>query len=217
MHRFNEDEGLRKLREKFYTGDLVEKPKLSRDHKIEVSRPLTPEMMMHRIDARIRRVVVRALENSFPASQVVNSLESFLVATYEQHENDDCSQHADSNWWKDLLIEAPTVTKHSDDGSIKSIKFSFDASSSTGGFHRLLLSGLGQFHGLEAKSSTTPTARSLSVTGTNFSGANVKLAEEVAKRQNAPKRPTPPVSAGKISTGGNSVDALTSRLASVQV
>jgi hypothetical protein len=162
-------------------------------------------VMLNRIDGRIRRVVVRALENSFPASKVVNTLENFLVSRYEG----DSSTTLEPNWWNGILLDAPTVAKENNDSS--SITFRFHPSDSTGGFHRLLLHGLCQFHGLEARSSTTPSARALTASG-NFSGAAVKLADEVMKRQDAPKRPTPPIAASN-----NSVDAVTSQLASVKV
>ena len=92
----------------------------------------------------------------------------------------------------------------------KIIKFFFDADSSTGGFHRLLLHGLCQFHCLRAASSTTringEKARALIATG-EFSGGDVRLVDFITERQ---KKTSNHDDAG-------SPEAITSKLSALKV
>ena len=178
-----EDDKLHDLRDKFFAGELQEQPTRPRDHKLVSSKPLTPEDMMNRIDDRLRRVVVKACTNSFPASQVVDNLETFLVRAYAGKKD-----KLPRETWSDMLLEPPTVTERKRDDMVI-CKFLFDAQSSAGGFYRLLLHGLCQFHGLQATSSTVDImienhkqARILTATGT-LSGPKVRLVEQVMKRQ----------------------------------
>jgi hypothetical protein len=70
----------------------------------------------------------------------------------------------------------------------------FDADSATGGFHRLLLHGLCQFHGLAAASSTmnvvvhgnneAKKARVLTATGMLY-GSDVRLVDFIMSRHNS--------------------------------
>lgn len=159
MERLREDESIRGLREKFFEGTLNAPPATTsmRVGFKQLVEPVSPQQMLHRIDARLRRVVVKACENSVPASAVVDNLELFLVGAHSTgicvtEENPPLS----TNWWKDILLESPTVThKVQENGSsVASSRFLFDVNSTNAGFHRLLLHGLCQFHGLQARSST---------------------------------------------------------------
>jgi hypothetical protein len=151
MAQLRQDE-LSGVREQFFEGELPHRLNTVvvayNPNKHRPKGPLTPEHMMNRIDARLRRVVVKACENSYPASKVVHTLEAFLVRAYAGK-----SDTTPRDAWKELLLEPPTVTHRKRDDTYIT-KFLFDADSSTGGFHRLLLHGLCQFHGLGATSSS---------------------------------------------------------------
>ena len=181
---------------------------------------LTPEDMLLRIEPRLRNVVLRACENSMPASLVVNHVEAFLLRTHHlpipnaaaadsgtmnrsttEAITSRATQPApgtlakigseddeeENDWWRDILLEAPTVThlaqqdhvstttKTTSSITTTTIRFLFDGHSPNGGFHRLLMHGLCQFHGLKATSTTvnvtsrhgtTVEARLLVATGT---------------------------------------------------
>jgi hypothetical protein len=60
-----------------------------------------------------------------------------------------------SSWegWHGLLLEPPLVT-HRPQDDVYTTRLVFDGDSPNGGFHRLLIHGLCQFHGLKATSST---------------------------------------------------------------
>jgi hypothetical protein len=181
MTKFRDD---KHLSEQFFEGNLVVPQKLSRSEKVEPPGPLTPKIMLNRIEARLRRVVVKACVNSAPASKVVDTLEFFLVRAY-QGKKDIIS----SDDWDEILVEPPTAThrKGTDDEYVT--RFLFDAKAPTGGFHRLLLHGLCQFHGLKAVSSTmeisvhgkTQKARLLSASG-RLSGTDVGMVDFIMKQ-----------------------------------
>lgn len=217
MKQFREDGSLRLVREKFFEGllpsDNIHSSSSSSKRKVvSDTNLLTPLERFHRIETRLRRIVVKACENSYAASKVVNTLEEFLVRVHNGEKDEHSRQE-----WQDFLLDAPTVTAtpcHTknksnsrlqdkdgeDQGTTpcpetRTITFLFDADSSTGGFHRLLLHGVCQFHCLRATSSTAEVngekARVLTATGT-FSGANVRLVDFITERQNI----------GSNSTGG---------------
>jgi hypothetical protein len=171
------------LSEQFFECNLVVHPKLSRSERIEPTGPLTPEAMLNRIDARLRRVVVKACVNSAPATKVVNTLEKFLVRVYQGKKDETLRED-----WEEILVEPPTAT-HRKGTDAYVTRFLFDAKVPTGGFHRLLLHGLCQFHGLKAVSSTmeiradgkTQKARLLSASG-NLSGADVRMVDCIMKQ-----------------------------------
>ena len=205
MKQFREDKSLDLVREKFFDGSLPCDPYSSSSRRIVVVDipSLTPLERFHRIESRIRRIVVKACENSYAASKVVNTLEDFLIRIYNG-EKDERSQED----WNEFLLGSPIVTerrcsmknKDQDEDSTCNprrliIKFLFDAESATGGFHRLLLHGICQFYCLSATSSSTrinmPTkkdgnvakkARVLTATGT-LSGVDVRLVEFITERQ----------------------------------
>jgi hypothetical protein len=142
-------------------------------------RHLTASEMMNRIDGRLRRVVVKSCTNSYAAASVVETFESFIVDTFTDKTTNSKEDYTSSNthnslkegWWQSLLLEQPTVT-HRKDGKIV-VQFFFEAPSDTasaaaggdgkkdaeaaaiaakGGFHRILLHAVCQFHGLRAVS-----------------------------------------------------------------
>ena len=161
---------------------------------------LTPLERFHRIENRLRRIVVKACENSYAASKVVNTLEDFLIRT-SQGQQDNCTEDE----WKEFLVEPPIVYGRSSSSSEPqhkthkiSVKFLFDEQSSTGGFHRLLLHGLCQYHCLRASSSTmrissgsniNKKARVLIATGTMVSGVSsaIRLVDFITERQEQQK------------------------------
>jgi hypothetical protein len=137
----------------------------------------TPQERFYHIDSRLRRVIVKACQNSYAASKVINILEDYLIAIHTGKEDTRTLTE-----WLELLLEPPTVisrrrrrhrhpphnnnknqTDQSKEDNVGSeeeeeevvTRFLFDADSSTGGFHRLLLHGVCQYHGLRAVSSTT--------------------------------------------------------------
>jgi hypothetical protein len=204
MKQFREDKSLDLVREEFFEGCLPCDPYSSSSSRrvvVDITS-LTPLERFHRIESRIRRIVVKACENSYAASKVVNTLEDFLIRIYNG-EKDERSQED----WDEFLLGSPIVTerrcsmknKDQDENSTFNprrliIKFLFDAESATGGFHRLLLHGICQFYCLSATSSSTrinmPTkdgnvakkARVLTATGT-LSGVDVRLVEFITERQ----------------------------------
>lgn len=160
---------------------------------------LTPLERFHRIENRLRRIVVKACENSYAASKVVNTLEDFLIRT-SQGQQDNCTEDE----WKEFLVEPPIVYGRSSSSEPQhqthkiSVKFLFDEQSSTGGFHRLLLHGLCQYHCLRASSSTmqissgsniNKKARVLIATGTMVSGVSsaIRLVDFITERQEQQK------------------------------
>jgi hypothetical protein len=123
---------------------------------------------MNRVDPRLRRVVVKAVSNSYPAARVLERFEAYLLRTFasvlvgEDPSSagpapvDVDNNDGDNTFWEDLLLSAPTVEpwENSDSGHAV-VHFFFDPDSPTGGFHRLLLHACAQFHGLEAWSRTS--------------------------------------------------------------
>ncbi len=209
MKKFREDNSLKLVREQFFEGalpvDIHSSAATSKRKVVIDSNALTPLERFHKIETRLRRIVVKACENSYAASKVVNTLEKFLVQVYNGEE-DTCSAEE----WKEILLDAPVVTNQKKKKEEKIIKFFFDADSSTGGFHRLLLHGLCQFHCLRAASSTTringEKARALIATG-EFSGGDVRLVDFVTERQ---KKTSNHDDAG-------SPEAITSKLSALKV
>ncbi|KAL3906347.1 MAG: hypothetical protein SGARI_004043, partial [Bacillariaceae sp.] len=165
--QFREDQSLQTVRQQFADGELPNRLQPAAAPPSRGGRDLdpslwTPEERFCRIEGRLRRILVKACENSYAASQVVNILEDYLIRMHAGKM--DKRSHEE---WLDLLLEPPTVASRRlrrskndyDDAKEKreelTARFLFDADSSTGGFHRLLLHGVCQFHGLTAASSTT--------------------------------------------------------------
>lgn len=109
--------------------------------------PLTAADMLNRVDQRLRRLVTRACRNSYAAAKVVELFEEFIVASFG--EKTVRLKSLDESWWKNLLLECPTITQRNDNHRCTA-HFLFHATAPTGGFHRLLLHAVCQFHGLHA-------------------------------------------------------------------
>jgi hypothetical protein len=203
MTQFREDDSLGSIRQKFFEGELP-----NQLHPITSPHPstvvdftsLTPLERFHRIDNRLRRILVKACDNSCAATKVVDMLEEFLILAHSGN-NDKFTRDE----WHKILLGPPTVTSRGNDtecndGSSSSrsrntthrmTRFLFDADSATGGFHRLLLGGVCQFHGLRSATSTmdvmvgvvTKKARVLTATGFINRAVNISLTEFISSRQ----------------------------------
>ena len=167
------DDKLRDLREKFIECE-ISKPVVTKSRS-PVNRELIADDMMNRIDNRLRRVVVKACSNSYPALKVVKVFEEYIIAT--------CAHNGvfrgDALWWSTLLVESPAVNHG---GDKLRVLFTFPGESSTGGFHRLLLHAVAQFHGLKALSKTGKSprggdVRTLYVSGTLPQKPRYRLSE----------------------------------------
>lgn len=175
--RSTKSEELRYVRDKFYAGELHSSSqptnkasKHHHHHHHHHQKPyhlLTRDDKMNRIDKRLRQVVTRAIENSLPATKVMEALEDFLIHAHTTKDHDKPYVPKDEQVWNDILSQPPTITRHGKNGDddkeeeedqqILVLRFSFDGASTNGGFHRLLLHALVQFHGLTAHSTTTPS------------------------------------------------------------
>jgi hypothetical protein len=190
MAKFRENE-LSGVRQQFFNGELphpvLQAPVHSQKQNLS---PTTPEERFYGIESRLRRVIVKACENSYAASQVVNRFEDYLIRLHSGQ--DDSAAREES---LDLLLESPTVTScrpgNTDESAASSVTatFLFDADSSTGGFHRLLLHGVCQYHGLTAVSSTrtvnSKKARVLTASGIlKGSQDDIGLVDLITQRQN---------------------------------
>ena len=144
------------VRDRFFEGEYVS---LIVQQKVHPVPDASPEQWMRRIDSRLRPVVVKACTNSYPATCVVRVLEECLVQLYAQTER----FALETDWWNDLLGQAPEQTTTNNK---RVVEFYFPVDSSQGGFHRLLLHAVAQFHGLHVVSRLIPNeARFLSVSG----------------------------------------------------
>jgi hypothetical protein len=118
--------------------------------------------LFERIDGRLRRVVVKACENSAPACKVVESFERFLVHSFHDNDGDDVDSAggtiSEDDFWHGILLEKPSVVDQQQQGR-KAVTFLFDGDSSSGGFHRLLVHAVCHFHCLQAKTSSLEEGR----------------------------------------------------------
>jgi hypothetical protein len=169
MERFMTDVKLRNIREQFFEGEFASVTPVVplRPHR---SNPTTAADQMNRIDNRLRNVAVRACRNSGPAATVVDRFETFVIATFLGSAH--TTRLLEESWWHDLLLQVPTVRRKPENtpASFMVLQFYFDPYSSTGGFHRLLLHAICQFHGLSAISNMVDVgdskqARALIVSG----------------------------------------------------
>ena len=158
-----------------------------------------PDMCMKRIHDRLRHVLIRACTGSDSTMAVVNALESCLKSCFLSNQDETTtttplntptsSSYVGLDNNNTTLLEPPMVTRRTSSGHTMA-RFYFDASSSTGGFHRLLLHAICQFHGLNATSTTTTTttttisaetsekeARLLTVTGKRMLASNLKITD----------------------------------------
>jgi hypothetical protein len=168
-NRFMTDVKLRNIREQFFEGEFASVTPVVplRPHR---SNPTTAADQMNRIDNRLHKVAVRACRNSGPAATVVDRFETFVIATFLGSAH--TTRLLEESWWHDLLLQVPTVRRKPENtpASFMVLQFYFDPFSSTGGFHRLLLHAICQFHGLSAISNMVDVgdskqARALIVSG----------------------------------------------------
>jgi hypothetical protein len=145
---------MRAKREQFFEGEgptLAPSPALVDYHKRSIAskkEPSTASDMLNRIDPRLRRLAMRAYRNSYAAAKVVDNFEAFVVGSFGMPK-DSTARLGNDNWWRDLLLECPTIARRRDNGKY-SAQFYFHATAPTAGFHRLLLHAVCQFHGLNA-------------------------------------------------------------------
>ena len=167
-----QDAALKSARDRFFDGEgplpssTVPQPHRRNASAETTARPLTADEMLNRIDPRLRRVVVRACRNSYAAARVVELFEACILAVFRGDNALLLSPSPggaapSSCWWSDLLLRRPTVntlpSRRSEEPQGKEAlhyraEFLFHATSPTGGFHRLLLQAVCQFHRLHAVS-----------------------------------------------------------------
>ena len=173
-----------RLCEKFFENELDSRPRIQSQKRCPV--PTTLDEKFNRIDARLRRVLTKACENSYAASRIVDKFEGFLLGIFSEK-----VKIPPGIKWEGLLLKDPSVTLPMASGSPSvTSKFCFDAELSSSGFNRLLLHGLCQYHGLSAASSTVVlpisgrfvSARVLSASG-SLSGPKSSLTVHIVSRQ----------------------------------
>jgi len=186
-----EDENLRGIRDKFFECEL---PATTNQHSQNHSRRkkedniITPQNLIQRIDKRLQKVVEKACKNSFPACKVVETFESFLVRSF-MNDDDDSDQKEEEEEdnraiIEDVLLKPPIVTRSSSSRQITTtIQMFFDGESPTGGFHRLLVHAVAQFHGLKSTSNLINRTRILTITGETVIGKEYKLLDHILDRR----------------------------------
>jgi hypothetical protein len=181
--RFMSDDSMKVVRDEFYAGEIgvsantvIVRRRKSQETKLDAK--LTPEIMMNRIHERLRKVVVRACINSAESAKLVNSFERYLIRCFCDGKK---TSYRLSKEALQSLLEPPTVTRRRTGHTI--VRFYFSATSTSGGFHRLMLHAVAQFHGLHAVSTTIEfetkvekQARLLTVMG-SLSGAEFCLVD----------------------------------------
>lgn len=181
MCSFIQDEKLEQVRDQFFSGELGHGPPVAARVSRNINAVnLSPATMMTRIHERLRNVLERACASSTETASLVDDFEACLERCWRKGKP---KSFHDST----ILLQAPTVTQRTvaSGDCLTTARFYFDAESSSGGFHRLLLHGVCQFHGLQATSTTATSqdrpARLLTVTGKTFVGPKVKLTEHIAR------------------------------------
>ena len=186
-----QDDEMRVAREQFYEGEgpmPVTSTLYHRGSGASQKKPLTADDMLNRMDPRLRRLLVRACHNSYAAAKVVGLFEEFVVSSFTKKTKN--SKSIDEGWWKSLLLECPTITQRKDNDRYMA-QFFFHATSPTGGFHRLLLQAVCQYHGLNAVSrmernldvgDEMVTARALNIAGNvNDSSSTYRLLKHLGE------------------------------------
>jgi len=173
-----DDLKMKGIREEFFEGEIGygTPTSSSRTKRTTANIELTPAQMLRRIPDRLRNVVVRACSTSDATATIVDSYETFLVQSFVEGK----ATTLDTLGLSGSLLEPPTVLQTKLGSTVA--RFCFDSESSAGGFHRLLLHAVCQFHSLNAVSKTiereTESARLLTVTGTLL-GSEVRLSETI--------------------------------------
>lgn len=187
MCRFLEDHNLDPLRDRFFEGELPGPTQPSSRTNSREPMSLSGEERLSLIDSRLRRVVAKACRNSYAASRVIKTFETFLVESFSAGET--CVTDLADDWWQEVLLECPTVTERKVDNTIAA-QFYFHPTNATAGFHRILLDAICQFHGLNPISKTldisigdNTQSRSLFVKGNplSFGGGNVRLLDVLSQ------------------------------------
>jgi hypothetical protein len=190
-----QDDEMKVVREQFFegTGPMpVMSTSYPRGSGACKKGPLTADDMLNHMDPRLRRLAVRACHNSFAAAKVVGLFEEFVVRSFTKRTTKLMS--LDECWWEDLLLECPTITQRKDNNRYAA-QFLFHETSPTGGFHRLLLHAVCQFHGLNSVSRMVrnftvgdkkTTARALTVTGNMDDSSTYRLLKHLAEKEGEP-------------------------------
>mmetsp|Transcript_1258 Transcript_1258/g.1916 ORF Transcript_1258/g.1916 Transcript_1258/m.1916 type:complete len:370 (-) Transcript_1258:2028-3137(-) len=175
-----QDEGLKHVRHQFFDGEIGNehsKAHLNSKCKNQCTEDcLSPIFMMKRIHDRLRNVVVRACKSDATV-KIVDAFEDCLNSCFLRGKPEKSVTNV-----VQTLSDLPTVIRR--ESGQTACYFNFDAdSSSGGGYHRLLLHAVCQFHGLHAISTSVDTEqklkRQLIVSGKVFSGPNFKLSNQV--------------------------------------
>ena len=170
------DTKLRGVRDKFFECELpvVERTPRHRGKSKSARATLSATEQLVRVDARLRRVVTKACRNSQPAAMVVKTLEAFGMAIFGSSSG--AGSMPKQGWWTTLLTQAPVITPLGDNNNGPwRVQFLFDAKAGSGGFHRLLLHAICQYHGLATVSQMTQAHRTLVVTGQRFAHQHTLL------------------------------------------
>ena len=151
FRRFIRDDKLQSVRDKFFECELPVQSVVHNNNQNKLhARHLSAQEKLYRVDARLRRVVTKACRNSQPAAMVTKTLENFVMVTFASSSKTEALVAPVGQWWTSILAEPPTTTQRRD--GRMTVQFLFDAASATGGFHRLLLHAVCQYHGLQAVS-----------------------------------------------------------------
>lgn len=171
-----DDPKMKCVRNEFFEGEIGYPSQSLRSQAMTTVRnvDLSPKQMLKLIPERLRNVLIRACSSSQTTIKIVTAFEEYLVQSFaEIKATPTLSEVAASS-----LLEHPAVIRTESGGTVA--RFYFDSESSTGGFHRLLLHAVCQFHSLQAVSKTveleTQSSRLLTVTGSML-GSNVKLCQ----------------------------------------
>lgn len=148
------DRTLRVVREQFFDGSLPIPAA-----QLTASKP-RPKTGIDRIDNRLKQVVVKACRNSAPATIILQKFETYLLDAFDKGE-----EPLKDEWYQDLLKEAPHKQTTASGQTV--IRFCFDEKN--GGFNRLILHAVAQFHGLVVVSKRLDGHRALLVTGQDIS------------------------------------------------
>ena len=184
LTNFMQDTTLESVRHQFFEGEIGHGGTAAVIRKQPLVHSEEPAVMLKRIHERLRNVLFRACTNSEATLLIIDAFEACLKSSFLKGKAKSLKQ-------VDTLLEVPTVSIRTSGHT--TARFCFDASSSTGGFHRLLLHAVCQFHGLNAISTTTTlttssgetVARLLTVTGKRLVGADINLTEYIKLTESA--------------------------------
>lgn len=173
------------IRNKFFEGEIgyIGPSSHTRTQNTVQRIDATPRKMLEGVPERLRDVVVRACSTSQATVKVLDAYEEFLVQSFGERETSPASM---DNIISGHLLEPPTVTQTKSGSTVA--RFCFDSESSAGGFHRLLLHAVCNFHSLHAASTTVDSesrdsVRLLTVTGTIL-GPHVRLSQVIQSNNN---------------------------------